>query len=93
MAPPTIVWPLRTVSPRFAPGSINLVDCQHEILDLRNWAPDDPTEDTILIWLDCVVLYPDLTNTLTTLAWIINSGAVFPCDVRPLLPPPTTTPC
>lgn len=82
LAPPTTEWPLRTTAPRFVPGSVNLINCQHEFLDLRSWPIHATTENTTLIIIDCQVLYPDLANTLTTLVWNINTGAIFPCNVR-----------
>lgn len=80
LAPPTTEWPLRTTAPRFVPGSVNLINCQHEFLDLRSWPIHATTENTTLIIIDCQVLYPDLANTLTTLVWNINTGTIFPCN-------------
>lgn len=82
-----IVWPEGTEFPRAPFGSVNLIDCQGEFLDLRNWPTTGPKEEAAYVFIDCGVLFPDLDRTLTTLEWNIDTSINFPCDVRSCLLP------
>ena len=77
-----IEWPEGTTFPRAPLGSVNVIDCQDEFLDLRNWPVTGPKEEAAYVFIRCGVLFPDLNRTLTTLEWNIDTSINFPCDVR-----------
>ena len=78
-----MVWPEGTSAPRFAPGSLNVIDCHEQFLDLRNWPLEDPVEQATVIVLRCYVLFGDLQNIIASLLWGMESSTVLPCNVRP----------
>lgn len=75
-------WPVLTSWPRTVPGSVNLINCQSQFLDIRNWPVDQPAEESTMLFLDCYILFPDLDHPLAALQWNIHTSISFPCDVR-----------
>ena len=79
-----IAWPQGlTPAPLFTPGSVILIDCQEQFLDLRAFPVNNVMEDATVIFLRCQVLLSDLTKPLTRIQWTVDSSSILPCDVRP----------
>lgn len=76
-----IVWPTGTSSPRLAPGSVNMVDCQDQFLDMRAWPVDVPIENATVILYRCQVIFPDLNHGISTQRVYVDSAIIFPCKV------------
>ena len=77
------VWPEGTTAPHFAVGSVNIVDCGNQLLDLRNYNVDDPAEDATFVFMNCHILFGDLTHYIASWMWGLDSTAATPCNVRP----------
>jgi hypothetical protein len=80
-----IVWPRGTAPPHFAPGSINMIHCNDQIFDARNWPVDDPVEHATMIILHCHMLFPDMKTPWVTTSLLYSTTSSFPCNVRPPL--------
>ena len=80
--PSPVVWPAATFAPRFAPGSVNLIYCQDQVLDLRNWPADADSEEAILITYRCRELYADHLNFIAKTVLKYSCTFHMPCDVR-----------
>lgn len=79
-----VVWVEGTTSPHFPAGSVNIVDCGHRLLDLRNYSVDAPTENATVVFMNCNVLFGDITHYIASWMWVLDSTAATPCNVSPL---------
>ena len=77
-----IVWPLFRFGQHFSRGSINVVDCQDGILDLRKLTFALTMEMTTLIFNRCLVIYGDLEAPWTSYTYLYDTTLSYPCNVR-----------
>lgn len=77
-----VIWPAgSTTEALFAAGSVVMVDCQDQFMDLRALPVNSGMEDATLIFLRCQVLLPDLVEPLARVEWTVDSSRSMPCDV------------
>ena len=72
-----VFWPSGTSPPRFVQNSINLVDCQGGVLDVRILTFDQTLEHATLILYRCLVIYPDAKSSWVSTQYFYDSTGIF----------------
>jgi hypothetical protein len=77
-----IVWPVGTDEYFFPAGTVNVVDCQDQLLDLRNRDHSFPIEFVTNVYWRCRCIFNDREKPWATVEYWIDSSGMFPCNVR-----------
>jgi hypothetical protein len=77
-----IVWPVGTDEYFFPAGTVNVMDCQDQLLDLRNRDHSFPIEFVTNVYWRCRCIFNDREKPWATVEYWIDSSGMFPCNVR-----------
>ena len=77
-----VVWPEGTGALHLAQGSVNMIDCQDGVLDLRNRNLNLTLEHATMSFYRCNVVFPDMFKPWTDLTYWYDATGIFPCNVR-----------
>ena len=81
------VWPQDMWA--LPPGSVSLLDCKDQWIDMRSRPPDDPTHAAVFIAYRCHMLSPDVNFPWSRIGFFFHTTGTVPCNVRlpaPVLP-------
>ena len=76
-----IVWPSGTLYPNFPNHSINLLDCQGGVLDLRNLNSTRTLEYGTTVFYRCLIIYGDSNGSWISTQYFYDTTSIFPCNV------------
>ena len=64
------------------PGSVNMIDCQNGVLDLRNKNIVETSTSATLFYFRCSVIFPDWQNEWAGTTYWYDVENIWPCNVR-----------
>ena len=68
------------------PGSVTVIDCQDQWIDMRGRPRDQPSNNADVVMYRCHILSPDALSAWTRVGFFYSTTASGPCNVRlPLL--------